>query len=82
MYVEARIPIIMTSPRMQVIATCGKRKDIKHITIGLGLLEHQDFKVIATTARSMVIELLSADQSLCDTKSINKDQKPWTSLQY
>ena len=59
-YVGKRIPINMTSQRMQVIVTSAKNKDIKHIIVGLGLSEHQDLKFISMIAKSVVIELLSA----------------------
>ena len=65
MYVGTRIPISMTSQRMQVIVISAKSRDIKHIIVGVGLSEHQDLMVTTITTISMVIELLSADQSLC-----------------
>ena len=64
-YGGARIPISMTNLKTWVTITSATRKDIKHMTAGLGLSEHQDFKVTATIGRSMDIELLSVDQSLC-----------------
>ena len=65
MYVEARIPISMVSLRMQVIVTYAKNRVIKHMTAEPELSRHQDLKVIAITTRSMDIEPLNADQSLC-----------------
>ena len=40
-------------------------KDIRHVTIGLEPSGHQDLKVTTTIARSMDIEPLNVDQSLC-----------------
>ena len=65
MYVEARMPISRISLRMQVTVTSAKNKVIKHMTTELELSRHQDLRVIAITARSMDIEPLNVDQSLC-----------------
>ena len=65
MYVGVRRPISRKNPRTRVTITNTISKGIEHITVGLGLSEHQDLMVTTTTTRSMVIELLSADQILC-----------------
>ena len=65
MYAKATMPISIISLKVQAIVISAKNKDIKHITIGLGPLEHQNLKVIAPIARSMDIGLLSVDQSQC-----------------
>ena len=65
MYVEARMSISMISLRIQVTVTSAKGKVIKHMTVEPKLSRHQDLRVTAITARSMDIELLNADQSLC-----------------
>ena len=80
MYAGARIPISMTSLRIQVIVTSAKNKDIKHIIAELGLSEHQNLMVTTTTSKSMVIELLSVDQSLCGHHTNQQRLMPWTSL--
>ena len=65
MYVEARIPISMASPKIQVTATYAKNRVIIHMTAEPEHSRQQDLKDIVTIARNMVIEPLSADQSLC-----------------
>ena len=65
MYVEVRMPISMINLRVQVIVINARNKDIKHMNVEPRLSRHQDLKVTATIARSMDIEPLNADQSLC-----------------
>ena len=65
MYVEARIPISMTSPKMQVTATYAKNRVIIHMTAEPEHPRQQDLKEIAIIARNMVIEILSVDLNLC-----------------
>ena len=60
-----RIPINMKNLKAWVTVTSAISKDIRHMIAGLELSRHQDLKVTTIIARSMVIELLSADQSLC-----------------
>ena len=67
-YVVVRRPIRRTNPRTRVIVTNATSKDTRHKTTGLGLSKHQDLMVTATTTKSMDIELLSVDQSLCGHK--------------
>ena len=73
MYVETRIPISMISLRMQTIVISARNKDIKHMNVELRLSRHLDLKVTATIARSMDIEPLNANQSLC-VHQINKQR--------
>ena len=68
MYVEARIPINMVSLTMQVIVTYAKNRVIIHMIVEPELPRQKNLKVIATTARNMDIEPLSADQNLCGHK--------------
>ena len=65
MCVGVRRLINRKNPRKRVAIINAISRDTRHKTARLGLLEHQDFMVTAITARSMVIELLSAVQSLC-----------------
>ena len=65
MYVEARIPISMTSPKTQVTATYARNRVITHMTTEPEHPRQQDFKDTVIIARNMVIEPLSVDQSLC-----------------
>ena len=64
-YAEARMPISMIRPKVQAIFINARNKDIKHMNAELGLSRHLDLKVTATIARSMDIEPLNVDQSLC-----------------
>ena len=50
-------------------------KDIKHMNVGLKPSGHQDLKVTTTIARRLVIELLSANQSLCGHQTNQKRPK-------
>ena len=65
LYVEARIPISMTSPRIQVIVTYARNRIIIHMTAELEHPSQQDLKDIVTIARNVVIEPLNADLNLC-----------------
>ena len=50
---------------MQVTITSAKNRVIKHMTAEPELSRHQDLSVIPITTRSMDIEPLNANQSLC-----------------
>ena len=57
--------INMTNLRTWVTITSVINKVIKHKIAGLELQGHQDLKVTTTIARSMDIDPLNVDQSLC-----------------
>ena len=65
MYAGARTIINMISLRMQATITSARSKDIKQMNARIGLSERHDLRVTTTITRSMDIELLSVDQSLC-----------------
>ena len=65
MYVEARIPISMTSLKIQVTITYARNRVIIHMTVEPKHPRQQDLKDTVIIAKNMVIEPLSADQSLC-----------------
>ena len=67
--------ISMIILRVQDIVISEKSKDIKHMNAKLGLSRHQDLKVTTTIARSMDIEPLNVDQSLCGHQINQKRQK-------
>lgn len=68
MYEEVRVLIIMISPKVQAIVTSVRNKVIKHMNVEPKLSRHQDLKVTSKTARSMDIDPLNVDQSLCGHK--------------
>ena len=65
MCARARMPINITNLKIWVIVTSAKRKVIRHMNVELKPSGHQDLKVTATTVRSMDIEHLNANPSLC-----------------
>ena len=57
--------ISITHPKVKNIVTNATSKDIWHKIVGLKSQGHKDLMVTATVARSMDIEPLNVDQSLC-----------------
>ena len=60
---------------MQIIALSARNKAIKHKNAEPRLSGQPDLKDTATTARSMDIEPLNADQSLCGHHIPHQDQQ-------
>ena len=81
MFAGARIIINMTNLKIWVTIINVISKVIKHMTTRLEPLGHQDFKDTSTTTRSMDIEPLNANPSLCGHQKNSKDKKSWTPLQ-
>ena len=71
----ARMPINMTNLKTWVTVTSAKSKVIRHMTTGLEPSGYQDLKVTATIARSMDIEPLNANPSLCGHQINQQRQK-------
>ena len=65
MFAGVERSISRTHLKAKGIVTSATRKDIKHKIVGLKPQGHKDLMVIATIKRSMDIEPLSVDQSLC-----------------
>ena len=65
MYAEAGIPNSISSPKTQVTVTYARNRVITHMTADPLHSKPQDLKVTVITAKSMVIELLSADLNPC-----------------
>ena len=64
-YVGVRRSTSRKNPRTRVTIINAIGRDTRHKTTRLGLSGHQNLVVIATTTKSMDIEILSTDQSLC-----------------
>jgi len=75
MCVGARMSINMKNLKPWVIVISAIRKDIRHMNVGLKPSRHQDLKVTTTTVRSMDIEHLNADPSLCSHQTNQQRQK-------
>ena len=75
MCIGARMQINMTNLKIWVSVTSAINKVIKHMNARQEPCMHQDLNVTTTTIRSMDIELLSADPSLCghQTSQQNKE---------
>ena len=71
----ARMSINMKNLKPWVTIISAKRKDIKHMNVGLKLSRHQDLKVTSTTIISLDIEPLNADPSLCGHQINQQRQK-------
>ena len=72
MCARERIPISMTNLKTWVIVISAISKVIRHMTIGLAPSKHQDLEVTVTTIRSMDIEPLNANLSLCGHQTNQK----------
>ena len=65
MHVGVERPINRTHLKAKAIVTSATCKDTQHKIAGTKSRGHQDLMVTTTIAKSMDIEILSADQSLC-----------------
>ena len=65
MFAGVRGPINTIHLKFKGIVISATYKDIWHKTVGLKSQGNKDFKDTSTIVRSMEIEPLSADQSLC-----------------
>ena len=70
-----RTQINMKNLKAWVTVTSAISKVIRHMTTGLEPSGHQDLKVTTTNARSMDIEPLNVDQSLCGHQTNHKREK-------
>ena len=66
MCVGERMKNNMTNLKTWVIVISVIKKVIMHMTVGLESSRHQDLKDTATIFRSIDIEPLNVDPSLCD----------------
>ena len=80
MYVGERLQIKMSSLRAWFTTISAIRKVIRHMNAKPKPCTHKDLKDIATTVRSMDIELLNADPNHVVIKQENKGKEQWQLL--